>query len=75
VEVLDVRAVSQNFLTIQMEVARVDDTIYKLHDRLLRMEMFMDFCHRAHPEVLKEFLTIEHAKERVGAASEFIRGK
>lgn len=67
VDVLDTGAVQHNFNLIAQDTDRIDSTINGLNDRLLRMEQFLDYCHRAHPEVLKEFLTVEHAKVRVGA--------
>jgi hypothetical protein len=74
VDYLDPTATQHNFNAIAQDTDRIDSTINRidstingLNDRLLRMEQFLDFCHRSHPEVLKEFLTVEHAKVRVGA--------
>ena len=66
-DILDTVAVQHNFNSIAQDSDRIDSTINSLNDRLLRMEQFLHYCHQAHPEVLKEFLTVEHAKVRVGA--------
>ena len=67
VDVLDVGAVQQNFHSVAQHSEVVDETLRQVTDRLQRMEQFLDYCHRAHPEVLKEFLTVQHTKVRVGA--------